>query len=175
MWQRQMSETTTTHYSWRRIVVRSVMVLTLSAVVLGAWMAYCGIRVSIRAEENLHATLFTLRLVDQFVAEQGRWPHSCTELVQVSISNDALSPPKGETTIVRIGGQHGYNWPAASPEIRDHVQIDFHADPDTIVGQTPMDFTAIQPIGPYYEYRQYGFVESLQDTLRSASPAKPDP
>jgi hypothetical protein len=38
-----------------------------------------------------------------------------------------------------------------------------------------MDFTAIQPIGPYYEYRQYGFVESLQDTLRSASPAKPDP
>lgn len=30
-----------------------------------------------------------------------------------------------------------------------------------------MEFEAIKPIGPYYEYRDYGFVESLQQTLKA--------
>jgi hypothetical protein len=29
-----------------------------------------------------------------------------------------------------------------------------------------MEFKAIWPIGPYYDYRDYGYVQSLQETLR---------
>jgi len=29
-----------------------------------------------------------------------------------------------------------------------------------------MGFDAIKPIGPYYEYRDYGIVNSLQETVR---------
>src|SRR5687768_7636965 len=123
-----MSEEPVTRFSWRRIVVRSVLVLVVMAVAVGAGMVYCGITVSLRAEENLHATLFTLRLVDQFVSEQGRWPQSWAELEQLAISSVPPSPLNGEITVARIGGQHGYDWPAASPEIRKRVQIDFHAD-----------------------------------------------
>jgi hypothetical protein len=31
-----------------------------------------------------------------------------------------------------------------------------------------MAFTAIKPVGPYYEYCDYGFVDSLQETIREA-------
>lgn len=170
-----MSVQPTTRKSWCRIAVRSVAILALSLAAIGAWMVYCGISVSVRAEENLHATLFTLRLVDQFIEKEGRWPRSWAELEQVSMTNEPPSPLKGEMTVVRIGGQHGYNWPAASAEIRSRVQIDFHADPHAIVNQDPMEFNAITPIGPFYEYRHYGFVESLQGTLRSATPTKNNP
>lgn len=75
---------------------------------------------------------------------------------------DPLQPLNGQMTAIRIGGQHGYEWPAESAEIQKRVQVDFQAEPDVIVHQDPRAFEAIKPIGPYYEYRQYGFVESLQ-------------
>ncbi|MEM9365902.1 MAG: hypothetical protein AAGD07_07880 [Planctomycetota bacterium] len=170
-----MTATRSLDRSWRRIIVRSVGLMALSAISLGAWMVYRGIRVSLHAEENLHTTMFTLHLVNQFVAQQGRWPHSWKELEQVSLSNVAPLPPSSEKAITRIGGQHGNSWSAAYPDIRERVKIDFQADPDTMVSQDPMEFTAIRPIGPYYEYRDYGFVESLQDTLREATRPKAGP
>jgi hypothetical protein len=33
-----------------------------------------------------------------------------------------------------------------------------------------MSFTAIRPIGPYYEYRDYGYVGSLQRAIRKSFP-----
>jgi hypothetical protein len=71
-------------------------------------MAYRCVAVSLQAEENLHATLFTIRLVEQFVAENGRWPHSWDELEKLSVP--------------------GYDWPAASTDIQRRVVIDFGAD-----------------------------------------------
>lgn len=139
-------------------------------------MIYIGVRESIRAEDNLHATLFVIRLVEQFVDENGRWPKSWSELEQMQFPSDAPSPlhgfpaPKpGEATVVRIGGQHGFDWPDQSQFLQECVAIDFDPDIAAIANQDPMDFEAIKPIGPYYEYRYYGFVESLQETLRSAS------
>ena len=147
-------------------MVRALIVFVIAVVGFGGWMVYRGITVSLQAEENLHATLFTIRLVEQFVAEQGRWPRSWGELEAMPVSGDAPPPLQGEISALRIGGQRGYDWPAASPEIQRRVAIDFAADPAAIVRQDPMDFTAIKPIGPYYEYRDYGFVASLQATIR---------
>ena len=75
-------------------------------------------------------------------------------------------PGHGELSVIRIGGQHGYEWPAASKNLQRRVAIDFDVDPVKVAGQDPMKFTAIKPIGPYYEYRDYGFVQSLQETIR---------
>lgn len=151
---------------WMRFLVRAAFAVVVAAVCFGGWMVYRGIAVSIQAEKNLHASLFTIRLVEQFVAQHGRWPRSWTELERLSVSDDAPSPMQQEISAVRIGGQHGYNWPAASAEIQQCVTINFSAEAAEIVRQDPMDFTAIKPIGPYYEYRDYGFVASLQTTIR---------
>jgi hypothetical protein len=138
-------------------------------------MAYLGISSSIRAEENLHSTIFVVRLVEQFVAEQKRWPRSWEELESSPFPSDAPRPGNGELSVVRIGGQHGYEWPAASKELQSRVAIDFAVDPAVVAQQDPMTFTAIKPIGPYYEYRHYGFVQSLQATIQETTQdAAPD-
>jgi hypothetical protein len=156
-------------------LIRSLVVLLLAAVGLGSWMLYRGVTISLQAEGNLHATLFTIRLVEQFVADNGRWPHSWDELEGLSITTDPPSPAQGNVSAIRIGGQHGYECPAASPEIRKRVSIDFQADPEEIARQDPMTFGAIKPIGPYYEYRDYGFVTSLQATIRRSRRGAADP
>ena len=153
---------------WKRAVLLALVSLVLAAIVSGGWMVYWGATFALQAEENLHATLFTIRLVEQFVSEHGRWPASWKELEETSMSDAAPSPMHGDITVVRIGGQHGYEWPAASPQIQQCVSVDFAANLAVIVQQNPMRFSAIKPIGPYYEYRHYGFVDSLQSTIRSS-------
>lgn len=133
-------------------LVRALVALLLAAVGLGGWMVYRGVTTSLRAERNLHATLFTIRLVEQFVAERGRWPGSWEELESFSTPDDL----------------HGKSWPAVSPEVQRRVLIDFRVDPQEVAQQDPMSFRAIKPIGPYYEYRDYGSVASLQATIRKS-------
>jgi hypothetical protein len=130
-------------------VVLALALLVLAAVSLCGWMVYRGITVSLQAERNLHATIFTIRLVEQFVAKECRWPRSWEELDKLSFTDG-----------------HRVDWPAASLEIQRQVSIDFGADPQKIARQDPMEFTAIWPIGPYYEFRDYSYVASLQATLR---------
>jgi hypothetical protein len=89
------------------------------------------------------------------------------ELETIALPGDAPSPLNGKTPVVRIGGQHGFEWPAASEEIQECVTINFDVDLRAISEQDPMQFDAIKPIGPYYEYRDYGFVQSLQETIRA--------
>ena len=156
-------------HSLRRAIWRVVLFAVLAIVGMGVWLLYCTAAEAIQAEENLHATLFSIALVEQFVAEQGRWPQSWNELEQLSVSADPPVPREGEITVVRIGGQHGHEWPGTSQEMQQRVFIDFNADVASIVGHDPMTFTAIKPIGPYYEYRHYGYVESLQKTLTRAN------
>jgi len=149
-----------------RIVVWFVVCLVVAAPIAGVWKFYEAVAVSLQAEENLHATLFTIRLVEQFVHENGRWPKSWAELEQMRFPSDAPSPLGGELSAIRIGGAHGYDWPSQSTHLRECVAIDFGAAPETVITKDPLEFDAIKPIGPHYEYRDYGFVESLQETLK---------
>jgi hypothetical protein len=152
--------------SWPRLIGIAVTMLLIGAICVGVGMIYVGVSRSLRAEENLHATLFVIRVVEQFVDENGRWPKSWQELERTKVPSSAPSPLNdGLTSVVYIGGQHGYEWPAESAQLQERVTIDFQADHEAIIGQNPMDFQAIQPIGPYYEYRDYGFVSSLQKSL----------
>jgi hypothetical protein len=140
----------------------------LVALTVGGVVFVRAVRTASQAEMNLHATLFAISLVEQFVAEHGRWPRSWEELEGLSVPGDPPMPRQGDRTVVRIGGQHGYDWPAAAPRIRARVVIDFDADPAAIAAQDPAAFTAVRPNGPCYEYLHYGYVESLQATIRKA-------
>jgi hypothetical protein len=158
--------------SWLRCLGLSALVLVVAAIGVGGWMVYVGVSTSLRAEENLHATLFTIRLVEQFVHDKGRWPTSWDELERLQFPSTAPLPLNGEISVVRIGGQHGYDWPGQAEHLKECVAIDFQVAPKFVVSQNPNDFSAIKPIGPYYEYRPYGFVQSLQRTLKIAVEAK---
>jgi hypothetical protein len=122
----------------------------LAAVGVGGWTVYRCVAVSLQAERNLHATRFTMLLLEQFVAEKGRWPRSWEELEQTPFDGDL----------------RGQGWPAAAPEVRRCVVIDFAADPAEIARQDPLAFTAVKPVGPYYEDRDRGGVAALQATIR---------
>ena len=106
--------------------------------------------------------------MEQFVNDNGRWPKSWSELEQMPFPSDAPSPLNGETSAIRIGGAHGYDWPAESKHLQKCVSIDFNVNVDSVITQDPLEFEAIWPIGAYYEYRDYGFVQSLQETLKKS-------
>lgn len=152
---------------WKR-AVRVLVFLVLAAIALVGWLFYHAVSRALQAENSLLDTLFTIRLVEQFVAEQRRWPSSWAELEAVRISDRPPSPENGPPGPLRIGGAHGYDWPVESAMVQRRVSIDFAADATAIARQDPMSFTAIAPIGPRYEYRDYGFVESLQMTIRKS-------
>lgn len=154
-------------------LIRTVVIVFLAALLGGGWLIYRAATVALRAEENLHASLFTIRLVDEFVRRHGRWPHSWPELEQ--IKTDTLPPDPdheygADDGFVNngVGGCHGYDWPKDSPHIQECVTIDFNADPKNIIDGPTMQFSAIKPIGPYFEYRDYGFVDALKKTLRNS-------
>jgi hypothetical protein len=160
--------------TWRQYVGFTLAGLVVVALLVGAWMFYAGISASLQAEENLHATLFTIRLVEQYVHEYGRWPQSWREIEQMPFRGEAPSPLNNKLNVIRIGGSHGYDWPAQSAHIRERVIIDFAANTTVIMNAAPTQFQAIRPDGPCYEYRDYGFVESLQETLRRAQQSPSD-
>lgn len=155
--------------SRRRNFWTFVVGLLVVALIAGTWVLYSGIAVSLQAEENLHATLFAIRLVEQFVHERGRWPESWAQLEELKFPADAPSPSNNRLNVVRIGGSHGFDWPAQSSHLQQCTVIDFAIDTAVVVNQDPLQFEAIRPIGPHYEYRDYGFVESLQETLKQAA------
>ncbi len=133
-------------------MVGALAALVLAAVGVGGWTVYRCVAVSLQAERKLHAARFAVRLVERFVAEKGRWPRSWGELEQLPFDGDLF----------------GRGWPAASPEIQRRVVIDFAADPAEVARQDPLAFTAVKPVGPHYEYRDYGDVVHLQATIRQS-------
>jgi hypothetical protein len=139
-------------YPWVRWLLGALVALLLAVIGVGGWIIYTGVSASLEAEKNLHATLFAVHLVERFISEQGRWPRSWSELEGVSMREGLL----------------GEEWPAISPMIQRRVSIDFTVDPLEVAGQDPMSFIAIRPIGPKYEYRDYGDVPSLQRTIRKS-------
>ena len=124
-----------------------------------------AVSTAIRAEKNLHASLFVVRLVEEFTYTNNRWPTSWAELENMPFSGDGYSPRNGELSALRIGGACDFGWPADSEMIQGHVAIDFSVDVSRIADQDCLEFDAIKPIGACFEYRDYGTVESLLVTL----------
>jgi hypothetical protein len=143
---------------WRRFVGTSLLTLLVVGLGVGAWMLYLGVSISLRAEENLHATEFAIRLVDQFVYDKGRWPRSWQELERLRFPGTRPSPLNSSLR----------GWPTDWPSgLQERVSIDFQADPAVVARQAPRTVEAIRPNGPCYEYR--AFVPSLQETLKKAT------
>lgn len=132
---------------------RSCLLIALSAVVfVAAFVGFIGVGVwrAIRAEENHHATLLTIRVVDQFIHEKHRWPTSWTELEEVSFPSPAPSPLN-----VRWDGSRAmYNWPRDCHAVHERVEIDFDFDVYSSGNLSRGEFCAIMPSERYcYEYR----------------------
>jgi hypothetical protein len=155
---------------WFRYIGLFLLILLVAAVGIGGWMIYRAVSTAIRAEENFHTTTFAIRLVEQFVHDKGRWPASWDELRQLPFPNSPFTPLNSQMPAVAV--PHGYEWPGQVEHLKEHVTIDFQIDPKAVANQDSGQFTAIMPIGPYYEYRGYGFVQSLQQTLKMAVEAQ---
>ena len=132
----------------------------VALVATGGWIVYYGVLPSLQAEKTLHATMFAVRLLERFVSERGRWPRSWGELEGVSMDDDRW---------------YGEGWPATAPELQRRVSIDFEIDPLDLARQDPMSITAIRPIGPHFEWRDYGSVKSLQEAILKSMTPTPGP
>jgi hypothetical protein len=148
-----------TRFIRRRCLLLAFGAFLLVLVASACWILYCCALPSLQAERTLHTTLLTVRLVERFVSERGRWPHSWSEL-------------EGVTTTEELFGE---KWPGISPEVQRRVSIDFEIDPLAVARQTPMSFTAIRPIGPHYEFRHDDSVILLQEALLKSMKATHGP
>jgi hypothetical protein len=141
------------------------VVVILCLVGFGVWSVYESARESMQAEQNLHSTLFVIRLVNHYVQEHGRWPDSWKELEAMQFGSESPRSGAEGTNIVRIGGAMNFKWPEQSRELRERVAIDFVINEADVVAQDVVEFKPIHPIGPYFNYWKYGFIEDLQDSL----------
>lgn len=139
--------------AWARRVAMALAVFVVAALAAGAWVAYVAVTTSLESEHTLHATYFAVALVEDFVATHHRWPADWDDLERHPRPPDA---------------RWYRDWPDDADELRRRVAIDFDADPESVARQPPMEFTAIRPIGPYYEHRHGGCVASLQETVRES-------
>ena len=155
------------HWSWLRYLGIAFLILVIAAVAVGGWLLLHAVRVACQSEDNFDATLFTVRLVEEFVYENGRWPVSWDELEHFRFSGNAPLPRSGRGLAMQ-----GHKWPGEAKWIKQHVAIDFQIDPNVVATQDLKNFEAIRPIGPYYEYRGEGYVKSLQETLGQAIETK---
>jgi hypothetical protein len=55
--------------------------------------------------------------------------------------------------------------------VQEFVSVDFQADPDRLSKQTPEEFEAIKPVGPYFELHREE-IRFLLDTLRQTRQTK---
>ncbi|HZZ73443.1 MAG TPA: hypothetical protein VFE24_14410 [Pirellulales bacterium] len=144
---------------YRRRVILALAIFAIGATVAVGLIVDEAVTRALAAENNLHATVFTIRLVDQFVVENGRWPRSWQELksLKSAAKNSAIMCGSDDDPL------NGWR-----PDLEQRGAIDFEVDLNTIATQDPRAFIAIRPIGPlYYEYR-YGLVAVLQKSVRTA-------
>jgi hypothetical protein len=133
-----------------RWVTRVAVVVALIAALIGGFCIYQRVSSSLHAEHVLHAALLTVQLLNDHVAvHDGQWPRSWTDL-------EGLPPRKWAM----------FEWPKDSQEVQQYVAIDFSADPQRLATQNVEQFDTVRPIGPYYPFKDSGFVEALLNTLR---------
>jgi hypothetical protein len=132
-----------------------IKTLLIGVVAVGAFFAglsALGHYFADQADEKVDATLFTIRLVEQFVKDHNRWPKSWSELEKTT------APPP-----------YTFNWPADSAKIQEHVSIDFKVNLRKMVEpEEAGKFKAIRPKGPSHSYRDSYEVRSLLKTVGSA-------
>ena len=126
------------------------------------------------AEGSLRATLFTLRLVEEYVYVRGMWPSSWKDLESLSIKPGQLEPRNPPKDIeVPVHRPLDYTWPDHAEAVKTLVNIDFEAHPEVMIRESPEKFTAIRPAATYDIYRKYGLIESLLVTMRTRLAAAP--
>jgi len=149
---------------------RGCLFCLLTAVVLILVIVGIGLRAAHeawQAEQNLHSTLFVIRLVDRFVQEKGRWPESWAELEAFPFGSESPRSGAPGTNIIRIGGAMDFKWPEQSAELQQRVAIDFVVDEAHVAEVDVVEFQPIHPVGPCFNYWKYGFLEELQESLRA--------
>jgi len=117
------------------------------AVPIPGWLGYCA-WTCLKADAALNATLVTIRLVEKFVGEEGRWPKSWDEL-RSSPASSGISQ-------------------ASFEHLRRVVYVSFDANTAEIAAQDPMVFNAIGPRGRCNEYLDSVDLVHLQATVRQA-------
>jgi hypothetical protein len=147
--------------SWKdRIVLVAGLCLLLVVIgVIGIFIraAYAALD----AEKTMQTCRRVARLVEQFVSENRRWPASWKELEATKLPTE--DQQKDFTSFIGP-------WPESVEEVKRRVHIDFQPDLKEIAHQDRYAFEAIKPIGHHFEYRGYGDVDGLQETLRSRVP-----
>lgn len=135
-----------------QVSLRTTILLTLVTGALIGIALYVykhnPIRNALEAEERLHATECTLKVVEQFIKDHpGHWPQSWNELEKTSFPGHGM-----------------YSWPKHSAEIQKRTTIDFSVRLEDLAQQTENTFQAIQPRGPSYSLTS---VEQLLQTVRA--------
>ena len=133
--------------SW---LVRIFVVGAILGTIAVGTCVYLGISSSLHAERTLHSINLSTVVVDRFIQQEQRWPKSWDDLRSVQ----AVDAPSM------------YSWPEDAETVREFVAIDFDANVLTVASQTADDFDAIKPIGSYYPYKKYGYVDSLIESAR---------
>jgi len=138
-----------------------ILVGCLIAVV--AAISYLGLIIwgglaSLDAERNLQSTLFVIQLVDKFVIENKRWPASWVEL-------QSCKPPE-KLAMGDVSLMFG-PWPESADEVKKRVVVDFQPDLRKVAHQDVIEFESIKPDGRHYPYRDYGFIQQLQKSMRN--------
>jgi hypothetical protein len=137
-----------------RWLFRIVLAVVIIAVLVGAFCVYQGVSTSLHAEHVFHAAILTVQVLDEYVAQHdGQWPRSWRALEQL--------PPKQRVSM--------YEWPQDSQEVKKYVTVDFSANPQRLAKQTPAEFDAVRPIGPYYPFKDSWQVKTLLDTIRAST------
>ena len=132
--------------------------LWLLLIVIGVvWIAIRAGYAALDAEKTMQTCRRMARLVEQFVSDNGRWPASWKELEATKL----LTDDQHQDFTSFIGP-----WPESVEEVKRRVYINFQPDLKEIAHQDRYAFEAIKPIGRHFEYRGYGDVDGLQETLR---------
>jgi hypothetical protein len=142
-----------------RWAIRILVVVAVIAAMVAGFCIYHGLSASIHAEHVLHAALLTVQLLDEYVVlNDGKWPRSWSDLEKL--------PPKHRTGM--------FGWPEDSAKVQQYVELDFSVDPQNLAKKSADQFDAVRPIGPYYEFRDYGSVEALLKSIRIHSHSNVD-
>jgi hypothetical protein len=140
----------------KKLIFRCCVVTLVLALCGVAWVVYECISMADHAEHALHAIDLITVVVDKYVDKKGEWPASWEDLTTVS-SHNAM-----------------YSWPEDREKLRLYVSVDFAADRAKLAKQSVEEFDAIRPIGPFYPYKQHGYVEDLIETLRRKTGGQQD-
>jgi hypothetical protein len=141
--------------NWFERLYRVGLLIAAALVVAGAALAYRGVAVSLEAEHTLHANNLVLEVVTAHLEnDNAEWPNSWDEL----------------TVTVPTRQRGMYSWPDDLEELQQRVKIDFSLTTADVSTMDPATFSAIAPIGPYYQVTDNRVESLLQAARQRTSP-----